>query len=127
MTDEQSATASKRALSDNDELDVDYGLHSAVYHLLMVSADLSSTRHCLTAVCILPDLCFFVIVGVLLFDMVTGIIVDTFASCREETEHRSHALENTCFICDIDREKVSILGRTLRPLQLTSAILSCTD
>ena len=73
----------------------------------MVRADLSFTRYCLTVVCILPDLCFFVIVGVLLFDMVTGIIVDTFASCREETEHRSHALENTCFICDIDREKVS--------------------
>ena len=53
MTDEQSATASKRALSDNDELDVDYGLHSAVYHLLMVSADLSSTRHCLIVVCMI--------------------------------------------------------------------------
>ena len=53
MTDEQSATASKRALSDNDELDVDYGLHSAVYHLLMVSADLSSTRQCLIVVCMI--------------------------------------------------------------------------
>lgn len=44
------------------------------------------------------DLLFFIVLGVLLFNMVTGIIVDTFASLREETESRDAILRDETFI-----------------------------
>lgn len=47
---------------------------------------------------ILFDMAFFIILGVLLFDMVTGIIVDTFVSLREETVEREDTLKNEVFI-----------------------------
>jgi hypothetical protein len=59
---------------------------------------------------VLFDLCFFIAVGVLLFNMVTGIIIDTFASCREETDERKDTLENCCFITGLTREKLEDLG-----------------
>ena len=44
------------------------------------------------------DMMFFIILGVLLFDMVTGIIVDTFVSLREETMEREQILNDEVFI-----------------------------
>jgi hypothetical protein len=44
------------------------------------------------------DMLFFIILGVLLFDMVTGIIVDTIVSLREETVEREDILKNEVFI-----------------------------
>jgi hypothetical protein len=44
------------------------------------------------------DMLFFIVLGVLLFDMVTGIIVDTFVSLREETVEREDTLKNEVFI-----------------------------
>jgi hypothetical protein len=44
------------------------------------------------------DMLFFVILGVLLFDMVTGIIVDTFVSLREETCEREEIIKNEVFV-----------------------------
>ena len=41
------------------------------------------------------DVSFFIILGVLLFDMVTGIIVDTFGELREETEKRKEKQANS--------------------------------
>jgi inositol 1,4,5-triphosphate receptor type 1/inositol 1,4,5-triphosphate receptor type 3 len=56
------------------------------------------------------DLAFFIVVGVLLFNMVTGIIIDTFASCREETDERMDTLENMCFITGLTRDKMEDMG-----------------
>lgn len=56
------------------------------------------------------DLLFFIVLGVLLFNMVTGIIVDTFASLREETESREAILREETFISGLmsdDLEKAS--------------------
>ena len=41
---------------------------------------------------------FFITLGVLLFDMVTGIIVDTFVALREETSAREEVMSNEVFI-----------------------------
>lgn len=47
---------------------------------------------------LLFDMIFFIVLGVLLFDMVTGIIVDTFVALREETSEREDVMQNEVFI-----------------------------
>jgi hypothetical protein len=53
---------------------------------------------------VLYDVAFYVIVGVLLNNIVTGIILDTFASLRENASERLDQLKNECFITGIHRE-----------------------
>jgi hypothetical protein len=53
---------------------------------------------------ILFDIFFFIAVIVLLFDMVAGIIVDTFVSLREETEAPMK------FLSGLTREKCTEVG-----------------
>jgi len=55
-------------------------------------------------------LAFFLVIGVILFDIVTGIIIDTFSSLREETAARFDQLKNSSFIADIDRATYDELG-----------------
>jgi hypothetical protein len=45
------------------------------------------------------DLSFFIWVGILLFNIITGLMVDGFGSLREEDNERNDILENTCFVC----------------------------
>jgi hypothetical protein len=52
------------------------------------------------------DLSFFVIVGVLLFNLVTGLIIDTFSELRAESDGRETQLSTVCFICGITRERL---------------------
>jgi len=49
------------------------------------------------------DLSFFVIVIIILLNVIFGIIIDTFAAMREETESKQADMKNNCFICSIDR------------------------
>ena len=48
-------------------------------------------------------LSFFLIIGVILFDIVTGIIIDKFGELREQTAVRLDKIKNSTFIADIDR------------------------
>jgi hypothetical protein len=48
---------------------------------------------------VLFDLTFFVWVGVLLFNIITGLMVDGFGSLREEFNERKDTMENSCFVC----------------------------
>ena len=50
------------------------------------------------------DLSFFIWVGVLLFSIITGLMVDGFGSLREEDNVRNDILENACFVCGFTRE-----------------------
>jgi len=50
------------------------------------------------------DLSFFVIVGVLLFNVITGLMVDGFGALRDEANERADVLENQCFVCGFTRE-----------------------
>ena len=50
------------------------------------------------------DLSFFIWVGVLLFNIITGLMVDSFGSLREEDNVRNDILENACFVCGFTRE-----------------------
>ena len=52
---------------------------------------------------LLFDLSFFVIVGIILFNVITGLMVDTFSSLREEAAERANTLDNECFACGLSR------------------------
>merc|ERR1711871_1252985 len=60
---------------------------------------------------IIYDLTFFIILGVLLFDVVTGIILDTFGELREEVNDRKDKLENETFISGIARDKIEEMSQ----------------
>jgi hypothetical protein len=48
-------------------------------------------------------LSFFLVIGVILFDIVTGIIIDKFGELREQTATRLEKIKNSTFIADIER------------------------
>jgi hypothetical protein len=56
------------------------------------------------------DLSFFVWVGILLFNVITGLIVDTFSSLREEANKREGVLTDSCFVCGITRDHYDDFG-----------------
>mmetsp|Transcript_17820 Transcript_17820/g.26308 ORF Transcript_17820/g.26308 Transcript_17820/m.26308 type:complete len:3025 (+) Transcript_17820:90-9164(+) len=66
---------------------------------------------------LLFDMAFFVILGVLLFDMVTGIIVDTFVSLREETCEKENVIHNEVFISGITRDMCADKGVSFKDHQ----------
>ena len=53
---------------------------------------------------------FFLIVGVILFDIVTGVIIDTFSALRELKNERIDTMKNVAFISDIERAEYEKLG-----------------
>jgi hypothetical protein len=52
---------------------------------------------------IIYDLLFFVWMFFILFNVITGLIVDSFAHLREDANFKKDILENSCFICGITR------------------------
>jgi hypothetical protein len=55
------------------------------------------------------DVFFYIIVGVLLNNIVTGIILDTFGALREAQSERDYRLRNECFITGITRQRYESL------------------
>jgi hypothetical protein len=49
------------------------------------------------------DLSFFIWVGMILFNIITGLLVDGFGALREEDNDRRDILENSCFVCGFTR------------------------
>jgi hypothetical protein len=56
------------------------------------------------------DLAFFIIVGIFLFNIITGLMVDTFSALREEAQARSDQLDNECYVCGFTRTVYDDLG-----------------
>lgn len=53
---------------------------------------------------ILFDLVFFIWIGILLFNIIMGLMLDTFAALREDAENRQDILDNQCFVCGFERK-----------------------
>merc|ERR1719198_294038 len=68
---------------------------------------------------VLFGIVFFFLLGVILFDIVTGIIIDTFSSLREETVNRMNYMLNTAFISDIERAEYEENGPDFKFDKLT--------
>jgi hypothetical protein len=56
---------------------------------------------------ILSDFIFNFIVGILLIEIFSGILTDSFAKIRSEHEELSSIQETRCFVCDKERKKFS--------------------
>lgn len=54
----------------------------------------------------LLDISYTIIMVWLVFQMVSGLIVDTFSSLRKDGEEIEDDIQNTCFICGLEREKI---------------------
>ena len=46
---------------------------------------------------------YFLIIIVMFFNIIFGIIIDTFASLRDQKAQMDDDMRNICFICSIDR------------------------
>jgi len=49
------------------------------------------------------DSIFFIWVGIILLNIITGLMVDTFSRLREEKKQRNDTLEHECFVCGLTR------------------------
>ena len=58
---------------------------------------------------IVYDLTFFVILIVIVLNLIFGVIIDTFGDLRTEKNDKEDILNNTCFICGLERGKY-VLG-----------------
>merc|ERR1711998_307809 len=56
------------------------------------------------------DIGFFIIFPILLFNVITGLIVDNFTSLREEHARRTVHKKNVCFVCGYSRGNFDDLG-----------------
>lgn len=52
------------------------------------------------------DNLFKIILPIVVINLVAGIIIDTFGSLKEDLEQKEQDVENICFICGFDREKI---------------------
>ena len=52
------------------------------------------------------DISYTIIMVWLVWQMVSGLIVDTFESLRGEREKKEDDMKSTCFICGIKKEKI---------------------
>ena len=52
------------------------------------------------------EISFTMILVWLIFQMVTGLIVDTFSTLRKETDDFENDLNNICYICGLEREEI---------------------
>jgi hypothetical protein len=48
---------------------------------------------------VMYDSVFFVWVGIVLVNIIVGLMVDTFSSIREEKQSRAESLDTICFVC----------------------------
>lgn len=55
---------------------------------------------------ILNDLSFFMIIILLFFNIIFGIIIDTFAGLRDEAAVMEDDMRNICYICGTDRQSM---------------------
>ena len=56
------------------------------------------------------EMLIFILVMLVLMNMITGIIVDSFQKLREKKNEESELKENTCYICSLHREKFEKRG-----------------
>jgi len=56
------------------------------------------------------DTLYFFVVGIVMLNIVFGIIIDTFSELRDEKNEKEEKTEEFCFICGIERNKFEQLG-----------------
>ena len=54
---------------------------------------------------IIYDVSFWAILSITVINLIFGVIIDTFGDLRAERQAAEERLNNTCFICALEREK----------------------
>jgi inositol 1,4,5-triphosphate receptor type 3 len=54
------------------------------------------------------DCTFHILVIIIMVNILFGIIIDTFAQLRDEKQTKDDDKRNICFICNIDRNTVTL-------------------
>jgi inositol 1,4,5-triphosphate receptor type 1/inositol 1,4,5-triphosphate receptor type 3 len=73
---------------------------------LFVSGKIGGTMKRFKLVRFIADLIFFVFFGLLLSNIVSGIMIDTFAELRNKRDQMHDDKKNKCYICGKDRASV---------------------
>ena len=60
------------------------------------------------------DNLYFILLMIIMINIVSGIIIDTFGTLREKLNKFNFDLENYCFICGFDRETIEKASRNQR-------------
>jgi len=56
------------------------------------------------------DLSFKCVVKISILNIIFGIIVDTFATLREEKNNIQHDFENNCYVCGVEKTDFDRFG-----------------
>ena len=65
------------------------------------------------------QLSFWAIVITILLNVIFGIIIDTFGELRADHLAKKHDMENTCFVCGVDRFTLDTKVRARARVRLT--------
>ena len=52
------------------------------------------------------DFLFYILIGVVLLNIVFGIIIDTFGELRSQKDLRGQSMLKMCFVCGMDKAKI---------------------
>jgi len=58
----------------------------------------------------MTDTIYFFMIGIVMLNIVFGIIIDTFSELRDEKNEKEEKTEEFCFICGIERNRFEQLG-----------------
>ena len=58
----------------------------------------------------LLEMVIFILVSLVLYNIITGIIVDSFQKLKDQESEENEMKENTCYICSLHREKFEKKG-----------------
>ena len=61
---------------------------------------------------IVYEMLFFALVGILIFNIITSLVVEGYSSVRREMKSQQDILNNQCFVCGISRREYSDLSGT---------------
>jgi hypothetical protein len=54
------------------------------------------------------ELCFFLLVIIILMNIIFGLIIDTFSTLREEKKERQRDIAQICFICGVEKSQFDL-------------------
>lgn len=73
---------------------------------LFVSGAIAETMQSFETVRFVYDTIYGIFFGILFSNIISGIMLDAFASLRDLTNALQHDKENYCYICNIDRQTI---------------------
>jgi hypothetical protein len=71
---------------------------------VMTHVSLSSNSHFMGRFFL--DVVYFIFITILLFDIIFGMVVDSYEEFKEDLREREHDRDNVCFVCGLNKETI---------------------